>query len=208
MSARCRAAIAAIVVCLAFPGAASAAALEVTGLRLDHRTGELLGVGDPTPVLGWKVAGAGPVAVQTAFQVRVAGSAGALDSGPYLWDSGRVESRETLLTKIAMLFNQPAQQTVNVKNLDLQELALRCAHARFELARLNVARKAKVEGSESLALSKFEGQVKACEEEVAGEKTKMKEQSQLAAGAKEAWDKRKSALARKTFDARASPFVE
>ena len=61
MSARCRAAIAAIVVCLTFPGAASAAALEVNGLRLDHRTGELLGVGDPTPVLGWKVAGAGPV---------------------------------------------------------------------------------------------------------------------------------------------------
>ena len=94
MSARCRAAIAAIVVCLAFPGAASAAALEVTGLRLDHRTGELLGVGDPTPVLGWKVAGAGPTAVQTAFQVRVAGSAEALGSGPYLWDSGRVDSRE------------------------------------------------------------------------------------------------------------------
>ena len=76
MSARCRAAIAAIVVCLAFPGAASAAALEVTGLRLDNQTGELLGVGDPTPVLGWQVAGNGPTAVQTAFQVRVTDGAG------------------------------------------------------------------------------------------------------------------------------------
>ena len=94
MSARCRAAIAAIVVCLAFPGAASAAALEVTGLRLDHRTGELLGVGDPTPVLGWKVAGRRP----DGRPDRLPGPRGRRRRGarfrPYLWDSGRVDSRE------------------------------------------------------------------------------------------------------------------
>ena len=101
-----------------------------------------------------------------------------------------------------------AQQQVNVKSLDLQELALRCAHARFELARLNVARKAKVEGSESLSVPEFEGQVKACEAEVAERKGFMKEQTAAATASKEAWDKRKTALAKKTFDARASPFVE
>ena len=101
-----------------------------------------------------------------------------------------------------------AQQQLNVKGLALFELSLRCAHARFELARLHVARKAKVEGSESLAVPKFEGQVKACEDEVAERKAQLTEQTQAAAGAKESWDKRKSALAKKTFDARASPFVE
>lgn len=101
-----------------------------------------------------------------------------------------------------------AQQQVNVRTLEVQELALRCAHARFELARLNVARKAKVEGHERLELPQFEGQVKSCEADVAEQQATMKEQTQVAQTAKDAWDKRKSALARKTFDARASPFVE
>ena len=140
MSARCRAAIAAIVVCLAFPGAASAAALEVTGLRLDHRTGELLGVGDPTPVLGWKVAGAGPVAVQTAFQVRVAGSAEALGSGPYLWDSGRVDSREQSAEYAGAALRSRAGVAWQVRVWDSSgDASPWSAPARFELGLLSAS---------------------------------------------------------------------
>ena len=140
MSARCRAAIAAIVVCLAFPGAASAAALEVTGLRLDHRTGELLGVGDPTPVLGWKVAGAGPVAVQTAFQVRVAGSAEALGSGPYLWDSGRVDSNEQSAEYAGVALRSRAGVAWQVRVWDGSgDASAWSAPARFELGLLSAS---------------------------------------------------------------------
>lgn len=101
-----------------------------------------------------------------------------------------------------------AQQQVNVKSLEVEELQLRCAHARFEAARLGVARKAKVEGSESLEPKEFDDQVKACEAEVAELKNAMKEQTETAHVARESWDKRKAALAKKTFDARASPYVE
>jgi hypothetical protein len=101
-----------------------------------------------------------------------------------------------------------ARQEVNVESLQISKLSLRCAHARFELARLNVARKAKVEGAESLSVPDFESQIKSCEDEVADRKTAMKDQTQAVAAAKEAWDKEKQALAKKTFDARASPYVE
>src|SRR5262249_56110051 len=60
-----------------------------------------------------------------------------------------------------------ARQRVNVANQELQEEELRCARERFELARLNVARKAKVKGSEGLSPDSFEKQVKSCEAAVA-----------------------------------------
>ena len=41
-----------------------------------------------------------------------------------------------------------ARQRLNVALQEVEQLALRCAFARFELARLTAARKAKVEGSE------------------------------------------------------------
>lgn len=101
-----------------------------------------------------------------------------------------------------------ARQEVNARTEEVAALALRCAHARFEQARLNVARKAKVEGSESLDPAAFEAQIKACDAEVVELRNEMKDQTAGAAAAKDAWEKQKSALARKTFDARASPYVE
>ena len=101
-----------------------------------------------------------------------------------------------------------ARQSVNVKNEGLQKQNRRCAQARFEQARLTVARKAKIEGSESLSPEEFEAQVKSCDADALELRTAMKEQTSGAAAAKEAWEKQKSALAKKTFDARASPYVE
>ncbi|MFZ5468626.1 MAG: hypothetical protein ACOZIN_04235 [Myxococcota bacterium] len=101
-----------------------------------------------------------------------------------------------------------ARQVVNVKKEAIQELALRCAHARFEVARVNVARKAKVEGAEGLSTEEFESQAKSCEEAVAEKKTALKEELEEEKAAKSTWDKDKRELAKKTFDARASPYVE
>lgn len=102
-----------------------------------------------------------------------------------------------------------AQQEVNVRRADLEELALRCAQARYELARLTAARKAKVEGAEGLSQEDFENQVKACEGDLKDRRAELKEQQQSKAEqAKVVWEKQKTALAKKTFDARASPYVE
>lgn len=99
-------------------------------------------------------------------------------------------------------------QKLNVKKIDVRELELRCAHARYQQARLTIARKAKIEGSESLDPADFEAQVKSCEAEVVGKKEGLKEHQAQVAAAKEAWDAKKAELAKRTFDARASPYVE
>ncbi len=101
-----------------------------------------------------------------------------------------------------------ARQEVNVREAELEELALRCAYARFEAARLEVARKAKVEGSERLKPEEFSGQVKACETEMAEGKKTLEARGKRAGELKAAWETKKTELARKTFDARASPYVE
>jgi hypothetical protein len=100
------------------------------------------------------------------------------------------------------------RQDLNVSKADIEQLALRCASARFELARLAAARKAKVEGSERYDPKEFEGQVKACDKEVAERRADLKDENERYAKARDAWDVQKQALAKKTFDARASPFVE
>jgi hypothetical protein len=101
-----------------------------------------------------------------------------------------------------------ARQQVNVANESFQEIELSCARERFELARVNVARKAKVKGAESLNPESFEKQVKSCEAALADRRKEIKEKRQKAESAKTDWEKRKTVLARKTFDARASPYVE
>lgn len=100
------------------------------------------------------------------------------------------------------------RQRLNVEEKEIQQLSLRCAFARFELARLTVARKAKVQGSEKYAPADYEKQVKACDADVAeARKDTQKLQTKLAE-ARQAWDGHREALAKKTFDARASPYVE
>ncbi len=101
-----------------------------------------------------------------------------------------------------------ARQEVNVEHLDLMERALVCARARFELARVTVARKAKVEGAEAIEPKDFEEQAKSCEDAVAAKKLELAETEKKAGELKATWDKAKGELAKKTFDARASPYVE
>ena len=101
-----------------------------------------------------------------------------------------------------------AKQKVNVREEDLAEQNLTCAEARYEVARLTAARKAKLEGSETLEPEKFEAQLKDCEADYAALKEKAKEVGAEAETMRVDWDQARAALAKKTFDARASPFVE
>ena len=101
-----------------------------------------------------------------------------------------------------------ARQELNLSQHALTELMLTCARARYEVARLAVARKAKVEGAEGYRPEEFEGQAKACEADAVERRVALKEPTAAASAAKEEWDKKKDALAKKTFDARASPYVE
>lgn len=101
-----------------------------------------------------------------------------------------------------------ARQRVNVRDETLADQNLTCALARYEQSRLTAARKAKLEGSEDYDPAVFEQQVKDCDAEYAALKDKLKETSSEAEAVREQWEKTRAALARKTFDARASPFVE
>lgn len=101
-----------------------------------------------------------------------------------------------------------AQQKLNVAEESLADQGLTCASARYEVARLTAARKAKLEGSEKLEPAVFDEQLKKCEERYAAQKEKAKTSSDEAGQVRAEWDKAKAALAKKTFDARASPYVE
>lgn len=101
-----------------------------------------------------------------------------------------------------------AKQRVNVREEELAEQGFRCAEARYEVARLTAARKAKLEGSERLDPADFDNQLKRCEADFAELKEKSKESNKEAETMRADWDTARAALAKKTFDARASPFVE
>ena len=79
---------------------------------------------------------------------------------------------------------------------------------RFEQAKLDTARKKKIEGSEALDPAAFEAQVKACDDKLAQARNQAKAVGAQAEDVKNKWESTKSALAKKTFDARASPYVE
>jgi hypothetical protein len=101
-----------------------------------------------------------------------------------------------------------ARQEVNIEDEKLAEIGLTCALARFELSKLETARKKKIEGSEAIDPVVFEGQVKACEEKLSQARTEAKAVGAQADEVKNKWEGTKSALANKTFDARTSPYVE
>lgn len=101
-----------------------------------------------------------------------------------------------------------ARQRLNVDLEEVEQLALRCAFARFELARVEAARKAKVEGSEELEPQEFQAQVTECDAEVKEERAELAAGASEEKAAREAWEAKKAALAKKTFDARTSPYVE
>jgi hypothetical protein len=99
-------------------------------------------------------------------------------------------------------------QKLNGRDLGLYELGLKCAYTRFELAKLNAARKAKLEGSESYDPKDFEAQAKSCDEDYALLRKEIAEYGKEVEVVRVEWDKKRADLAKKTFDARASPYVE
>jgi hypothetical protein len=101
-----------------------------------------------------------------------------------------------------------ARQRLNVSLEEVEQLALRCAFARFEVARVTAARKAKVEGSEELDPKEFEAQAAACAAEEKELRAGLANENSDEKAAREAWEAKKAALAKKTFDARTSPYVE
>lgn len=101
-----------------------------------------------------------------------------------------------------------ARQEVNVEDEKLADIALTCALARFEQNKLDSARKKKIEGSEALDPADFEAQVKACEDKLNNARTEAKQVGAQADEVKAKWETTRNALAKKTFDARASPYVE
>lgn len=101
-----------------------------------------------------------------------------------------------------------AKQKVNVSVEELAEYNVTCAQARYEVSRLTAARKAKLEGSEMLDPATFDEQLKSCEANYAERKEKSKETSTEAETMRAEWDRARATLAKKTFDARASPYVE
>ena len=101
-----------------------------------------------------------------------------------------------------------ARQDLNVRNRELEEQNRQCAVARYQLARLTAVRKVKVPGSERYDPKDLERQVKLCEAELADRKKRSKPDQDRLEKARAEWEKKREVLARKTFDARASPFVE
>lgn len=101
-----------------------------------------------------------------------------------------------------------AHQKVNVKEESLAEKNLECADTRYEQSRLAAARKAKLEGSERLSVETFDKQVKDCDTSYAALKEALKETNAEAEQMRNLWDQARASLAKKTFDARASPYVE
>jgi len=101
-----------------------------------------------------------------------------------------------------------ARQDLNTRTRSLDELNRTCAVARYQLARLTAVRKVKVPGSERYDPRDFDVQVKQCEAELADRKKAAKPEQERMERARAEWEKKRDVLARRTFDARASPFVE
>jgi hypothetical protein len=101
-----------------------------------------------------------------------------------------------------------ARQTLNVQLREVEEVARQCAVARYQLARLLAVRKAKVKGSESYKPEDFERQAKNCDAEVADRRKSLKPDEDSLTKTRTDWEKHKEVLAKRTFDARASPYVE
>ena len=101
-----------------------------------------------------------------------------------------------------------AKQKLNLGEESIAEQNLQCAIAHYELARLKAARKAKIEGSERLSEETFTNQAKECDDKTAAQKVKQQQDVASAEKVRETWEAARLALAQRTFDARASSFVE
>jgi Bacterial alpha-L-rhamnosidase 6 hairpin glycosidase domain/Alpha-L-rhamnosidase N-terminal domain/Bacterial alpha-L-rhamnosidase concanavalin-like domain/Bacterial alpha-L-rhamnosidase C-terminal domain len=81
--------------CLSGVARAAPIPVQVGGLSVDHMT-EPTPIEDAKPTFGWKLESTGRGVSQTAYEVQVAESAADLAAGTDLWDSGQVESAESV----------------------------------------------------------------------------------------------------------------
>ena len=95
-----------------------------------------------------------------------------------------------------------------MRNRELDELNRTCAITRYQLARLTAVRKVKVPGSERYDPKDYERQSRQCEGELADRRKAAKPERERMEKARAEWEKKRDVVARKSFDARASPFVE
>ena len=65
--------------------------ISAAALRCEYKY-DPLGIDVPQPRLSWQCSGEGRGLVQSAYQIVVAARESALAAGPYLWDTGKVES--------------------------------------------------------------------------------------------------------------------
>jgi alpha-L-rhamnosidase len=84
--------LAAALLLAAAPAGADGHGTVVTDLAVDGRSDNPLGVDDTAPTLSWRVRTGSDRWMQSAYQVRAAGSHHDLERGRYLWDSGKVRS--------------------------------------------------------------------------------------------------------------------
>ena len=115
-----------------------------------------------------------------------------------------IQARDPATKELAVL----ARRYWNVRNRELDELNRTCAITRYQLARLTAVRKVKVPGSERYDPKDFERQAKQCEGELADRRKAAKPERERMEKARAEWEKKRDVVARKSFDARASPFVE
>src|SRR5450631_1846507 len=84
-----------------FAGNASAQSTKPVQLKCESLTTPL-GMDTKNPVLSWKLQDPRQGARQTAYEIQVASSSASLTAGkPDVWDSGRVESDDSIGAKYA-----------------------------------------------------------------------------------------------------------
>jgi hypothetical protein len=93
-------------------------------------------------------------------------------------------------------------------NVEVASDALVCARIRYELAKVNVAVKLKVPGSEEVEVEEFEQRAANCEKKLSKREDELRELLEKRAAAKVTWERRKAALAKKSRVARPGPYVE
>jgi len=121
----------------------------------------------------------------------------------------RAKKSESLANDEIGLARDQVGKDVAVLARDEAQARVQYLRAKQDLnARLTAVRKVKVPGSERYEPKDFELQVKQCEAELAERKKAAKPEQERMERARADWEKRRDVLARKTFDARASPFVE
>lgn len=92
--------------------------------------------------------------------------------------------------------------------LEVETLALRCASLRFEESRLKIVRELKVAGSEALSPEDFRRQTAGCEEDEKESRAALAKEEAPVKAALAAWEQQRDALAGRTYETRASVYVE